>query len=90
MNIHNWSGEHWARSKAWTAKGRDLSDGYFTRRGYSLALWKSADGIDWKLAKHPFVANPSTIHWTDGHAEKLEALERPQVLQEDGWPVARF
>jgi len=55
-----------------------------------LALWKSADGIDWKLAKHPFVANPSTIHWTDEHAEKLEALERPQVLQEDGWPVARF
>jgi hypothetical protein len=56
------------------------NEGNFTQRGYSLALWESADGFDWKLSKHPFVAAPSTVQWADGHTEKLAALERPQVL----------
>ena len=64
------------------------NDGHFTQRGYSLALWESADGLDWKLAQHPFVANPSTIRWADGHQEKLTALERPQVVFENGEPLA--
>jgi len=64
------------------------NDGNFTHRGYSLALWESADGFDWKLSKHPFVANPPTIHWSDGHEEKLTALERPQLVFENGEPVA--
>jgi len=64
------------------------NDGNFTHRGYSLALWESADGFDWKLSKHPFVANPGTIRWADGHEEKLTALERPQLLFENGEPIA--
>jgi len=63
--------------------------GHFTNRGYSLALWESADGFDWKLAKHPLVATPE-ITWTDGRKQKLDALERPQVLFDKGVPVALF
>lgn len=28
MNIHNWSGKHWAKSKVWKAKGHDLSQAF--------------------------------------------------------------
>lgn len=63
--------------------------GYFTHRGYSLALWESSDGLDWKLAQHPLVATPE-ITWADGRAQKLDALERPQVLLKDGVPIALF
>ena len=55
------------------------------QRGYSLALWESADGLDWKLAKHPLVATPE-ITWADGGKQKLDALERPQLLFENGSP----
>ncbi len=64
------------------------NDGHFTKRGYSLALWESADGFDWKLSKHAFVANPSTIRWADGRDAKLNSLERPQLLFNNGVPIA--
>lgn len=64
------------------------NDGNFTHRGYSLALWQSADGFDWTLATHRFVANPSTIRWADGRDVRLTALERPQLLFENGAPIA--
>ena len=63
--------------------------GHFTQRGYSLALWESADGLDWKLAKHPLVATPE-VTWADGRQQKLEALERPQLLFDHGLPIALF
>jgi len=61
--------------------------GHFTKRGYSLALWESADGIDWKLARHPLVATPE-VTWADGRKQRLDALERPQVLFDNGVPIA--
>ncbi len=64
------------------------NDGNFTHRGYSLALWESADGFDWKLSSHPFVANPGSIRWADGHEETLTALERPQLVFANGEPIA--
>ena len=72
----------------WCGTAVKNNDGNFTKRGYSLALWESADGFDWKLSEHPFVANPSTIRWADGHNEPLLARERPQVVFENGEPVA--
>src|SRR5512138_3240669 len=42
----------------WCGSAVKDHDGHFTKRGYSLALWESADGFDWELARHPFVANP--------------------------------
>jgi hypothetical protein len=65
------------------------NEGNFTHRGYSLALWESADGFDWKLAQHPLVATPE-VRWADGRKQKLNALERPQVLFENGQPIALF
>lgn len=64
------------------------NDGNFTHHGYSLALWQSADGFAWQLSTHPFVANPASIRWAGGQAEKLTALERPQLLLDKGVPVA--
>lgn len=64
------------------------NDGNFTHRGYSLALWNSVDGFTWTLATHRFVASPSTVTWADGHVEKLTALERPQLVLENGEPIA--
>jgi hypothetical protein len=61
--------------------------GHFTQRGYSLALWESANGIDWKLARHPLVTTPE-VTWADGRKQKLDALERPQVLLDNGVPIA--
>ncbi|HWH68992.1 MAG TPA: glycoside hydrolase family protein, partial [Candidatus Sulfotelmatobacter sp.] len=65
------------------------NQGNFTKQGYSLALWESVEGLEWKLAKHPLVATPE-IRWANGRAEKLEALERPQLLFENGEPIALF
>ncbi len=63
--------------------------GHFTHRGYSLALWESADGFDWKLSRHPLVTTPELM-WGDGSKHRLVSLERPQVLIEDGKPIALF
>jgi hypothetical protein len=63
--------------------------GHFTKRGYSLALWESDDGLTWRLGKHPLVATPEVV-WADGRRQKLDALERPQVLFEKGEPIALF
>ena len=63
--------------------------GHFTGRGYSRALRESRDGFDWALARHPLVAVPE-ITWADGRTQKLDALERPQLLFENGQPVALF
>jgi hypothetical protein len=63
--------------------------GNFTQRGNSLALWESTDGFDWKLARHPLVTTPE-VTWADGRKQKLNTLERPQVLLENGKPIALF
>lgn len=65
------------------------NDGNFTHQGYSLALFESADGMDWKLSEHALVTTPA-IRWDDGRTQKLNALERPQLLFENGKPVALF
>jgi beta-glucanase (GH16 family) len=53
--------------------------GDFTHAGKSLALWESADGFAWKLSAHPLVATPA-VTWADGHQQKLNSLERPQLV----------
>lgn len=75
----------------WRAKDRYWAvvkdnEGHFTGHGYSLALWESRDGITWDLSQHPLVTTPE-IAWEDGRKQKLAALERPQVLIENGVPV---
>jgi hypothetical protein len=77
----------WRSADRYWAVVKD-NDGHFTHRGYSLALWESPDGFDWKLARHPFVANPATIQWVDARQAKLDSLERPQLLFDQGAPIA--
>jgi len=45
------------------------------------------DGFDWKLARHALVATPE-LRWADGRVEKMDALERPQLVFENGEPIA--
>lgn len=76
----------------WCEGGRYLAivkdnAGYFTGKGKSTALFESADGFDWKLAKHPLVAT-TEIRWADGRTQKLNSMERPQLWIENGRPVA--
>ena len=66
------------------AAGRYLAivkdnDGHFTGAGKSLALWESSNGFDWKLSVHPLVS-ATEVRWADGRTQKLNSLERPQLM----------
>lgn len=56
------------------------------QRNFSLVQYESTDGIDWQKAKH-FEISDRTITWEGGRTQKLDHLERPQVLLEDGEPI---
>ena len=62
------------------------NEGYFTNAGKSLALFESANGLDWKLAAHPLVATME-VQWADGTKQKMNSLERPQLWFEKGKPT---
>jgi hypothetical protein len=55
--------------------------GVFTGAGRSLALFTSADGLDWEPADPPLVTGLS-IQWHDGPRQELHRLERPQLWQD--------
>ena len=57
------------------------------QRIFSLVHYDSIDGIDWQPAKFHEISD-RTITWEDGTTEKLDHLERPQVVFEDGKPIA--
>jgi hypothetical protein len=63
--------------------------GTFTGKGYSLALFESTDGFDWKPSPRVFVTSPE-ITWAGGRRQKLNALERPQLYFEDSRPRILF
>ncbi len=74
------SGKYWAIVKDF--------NGSFTKVGLSLALFESADGLDWHPAKNPLVTIPE-IPWTTGK-KQVKKLERPQLLFEKGVPVVLY
>ena len=78
----------WCQEGAYYAIVKDMH-GSFTDAGRSLALFCSSDGLDWKPVKQPLVSIPE-IHWKDGSLMKLQHLERPQLLIENGEPVMLF
>ena len=57
------------------------------KRIFSLVHYDSVDGIQWEKAKNFHVSDLS-IAWEDGTVQQLDHLERPQVLVEDGNPIA--
>jgi predicted GH43/DUF377 family glycosyl hydrolase len=75
----------WRGPDRYWAIVKDFKGG-FTQSGPSLALFESADGIDWKVSAHALVSTLS-LKWTDGTTLKLCKLERPQILLENGEPV---
>ena len=88
------AGVNFAAEDPFVWRGRDrywaiVKDmgGHFTGAGKSLALFESADGLDWKLADRPLVST-LRIRWADGREQTLHALERPQLAFVDGRPVA--
>ncbi len=75
----------WSDGQQYWAIVKDNA-GYFTGAGRSTAFWQSADGIDWKLAKHPLVATTEIV-WEGGRTQKQNSLERPQLFFENGQPT---
>ncbi len=78
----------------WWGDGRYLAvvkdfKGHFTGQGPSLALFESANGMDWKLAQHPLVSRVG-VQWKDGPWQPLLKLERPQIWLQDGEPAVLF
>ncbi|MEZ0483084.1 glycoside hydrolase family protein [Fibrella aquatica] len=56
----------------------------------SLVLFTSEDGLDWRLAAHPFVAD-FHIRWANGRvSDRLHRLDQPQVWLENGKPSVLF
>jgi hypothetical protein len=76
----------WHQGASYWAIVKDMG-GHFTGRGKSTALFRSPDGLDWKLAEHPLVAT-TEVTWDGGRAQKLFSMERPQLFFEEGRPVA--
>ena len=95
--IFTHAGEHfpaedpyvWHDGRRYLAIVKDFK-GVFTGRGRSLALFESADGFDWRQARHPLVGT-TEIARTDGTRLKLNALERPQLWRDArGEPAVLF
>ncbi len=89
-------GEHFAAEDPFIWRDTDRyravvkdNHGIFTGRGYSLALFESREGFDWKPSEHVLVTTPQ-VTWADGRTQKMDALERPQLYLENGAPVALF
>ncbi len=56
-------------------------------RMFSLVQYDSTDGIDWLPSKH-YEISDRTVTWEDGTPETFDHLERPQVVIENGVPIA--
>ncbi len=57
------------------------------KRIFSLVQYDSLDGFDWQPAKHHEISD-RTVTWEDGTSEQFNHLERPQVVVENGVPIA--
>lgn len=78
----------WYDSGVYWAIVKDFG-GHFTLAGKSLALFESTDGFHWDVAKHPLVSRLE-LRWENGLPQKMELLERPQLLFENGVPIALY
>lgn len=58
----------------------------FVKKGRSLVLFQSFDGLRWEPAKHPKIAD-LTVKYA-GRQEEMCCIERPQIFFENGRPVA--
>lgn len=77
----------WHDGERFRAIVKDFGRHFTRRKGHTLVLFESQDGLDWKLEKRPFVTG-CRIGWADGRIETVKRLERPQLYFEVGRPVA--
>jgi hypothetical protein len=77
----------WRQGDDYWAIVKDMK-GVFTNSGKSLALFRSADGFDWRKAENPLVSLLE-INWQSGK-QKVNHLERPQLWLKDGKPAILF
>lgn len=79
----------WHDGRRYLAIVKDMG-GHFTGVNPSLALFESSDGLtDWHPAAHVLVSGLQVTR-PDGSVWKLRKLERPQILQRGGKPVALY
>ncbi len=62
--------------------------GSFTNAGLSLALFESANGLDWKPGKNALVSKTVISYKIGDHP--VDKLERPQLLIVNGRPISLF
>lgn len=77
----------WVQNGKYWALVKDFQ-GSFTGKGLSIALFESANAIDWLPAKNA-LASRIEIPWESG-TEQLLKLERPQIYFEQGLPKVLF
>jgi hypothetical protein len=77
----------WCQNGKYWAIVKDMS-GAFTNAGTSLALFESADGMDWKPAKNVLITT-TQIPWITG-TKRVTKLERPQLWMDNGIPKVLF
>ncbi|MEK4235533.1 hypothetical protein [Paenibacillus sp. FSL H7-0714] len=89
---NNWSVEDpyiWYQEDRFYALVKDFQ-GYFTKTGESsVALFESMDSINWLLCSNP-LAFKRQIIWEGGITQKVNALERPQLLLLNGNPSVLY
>ena len=79
----------WTQGDKVYAIVKDIKGVFTGTGGYSLALFETTDGLNWKTAENSLVTE-RLIKWDDGITQKVANLERPQLYQEDGEPKAIF
>jgi len=75
----------WYEKGAYHAIVKDFH-GTFTDAGRSMALFESADGLDWQLSQQALLSD-TRIHWKSGRVTIADHLERPQLYIENGQPI---
>jgi len=74
----------WYQKDHYYAIVKDMQ-GFFTKKGRSLALFESKDGFSWKPSVYCLVSD-LTVIWENMQKEKMTHLERPQIYFENGSP----
>lgn len=89
---NGWSVEDpyiWCQDGQFYALVKDFNGDFTGGEKGTMALFESQDCYDWHPSEHPFAVDRE-IHWEDGEVEKVDYLERPQLLFEEGKAIALF
>ena len=89
------TGDHVEDAYVWRSKGggfemlmKDMAGGISGERHAGIHA-TSPDGVNWTVSS-PALAYSLTVLWDDGATTKQSALERPQVLVQNGEPTHLF